>query len=134
LQPNNRSGHFYLAYYALPAGADGEYLDHRQRAAELMGDTRVLALVTRLRTDYARGGRRALLESLLADARARDDALDQAHFLALLGRDAEAMSKLRQAVSRFQWQGNGLAGDPYLVSLRRHPEFRVLAAQAVRSG
>jgi Flp pilus assembly protein TadD len=132
LQPNERSGHSYLAYYALPAGLDGEYLDHRERAAQLGGDARCAALVARLRADYARGGRRAMLASLLADARARGDALDEAHVLAMLGRDDEAMASLRQAVSRFQFQGVGLSADPYLVGLRGRPEFALLAARAVR--
>jgi tetratricopeptide (TPR) repeat protein len=132
LQPNNRSGHYYLAYYALPAGSDGEYLDHRQRVAQLVGDAGGQALVAKLRADYARGGRRAMLEGLLADARARGDALDQAHALALLGRDDEAMASLRRAVASYQWQGIGLAADPYLVGLRGNPEFRTLAAQALQ--
>jgi Tfp pilus assembly protein PilF len=133
LQPNNRSARQYLTYYALAAGRDEEYLDNARRVAQLMADPVKQAFVARIRADYRRGGRRALLQGLLADARARDDALDQAHLLAMLGSGDEAMAKLRQAVSRYQYQGVGLMADPGFASLRDRPEFTALAARAAKA-
>jgi len=135
LQPNNRAAHYFLAYFALPAGRDEDYLDNMQRVAQLMGDPARQAFMLQLRADYARGGRRALLEALLADAEKRDDALQQAHMLAQLGRDDEAMASLRRAISHFaNDQGNGLATDPYFTDFRRKPEFRALFAASVQGG
>jgi Tfp pilus assembly protein PilF len=126
LRPDNRSAHAYLADYALVAGRDQEYLQEAETTARITGDAAAAARAAAAAKAYAKGGREAMLATLLLDAQRRGDDADQAGLLALLGRRDEAIARIAAALAARPVWAYALAHEPAFHSLYGSPQFRAM--------
>jgi tetratricopeptide (TPR) repeat protein len=126
LEPGFQSPHVYLSIIHMTGGEDAEFLRHAGHAARLRGDASRLALLGEAQRGFERGGRRGMLEAMLAvqarlHAEGRESAYAVAATQALLGDRPQALRYLRKSVE---------AREPLAVGLRIEPAFRGLRGDA----
>lgn len=133
-EPTFRSAHAYLAFIYFQAKDCGNYLSEARKAAESSHDTAELAIASEAEKGFARGGWRAMLESILAIQKrlakeSRYASFNVAETCALLGRKNDALNYLKNAYSKRELNLVTLPIDPALVSLRKEPDYRRLLTQ-----
>jgi tetratricopeptide (TPR) repeat protein len=132
--PGFRSPHTYLANYYFLHGPEAEYVRECDTLADVIHDASGKAECDVARRGLATGGRRGMLEALLASRLEQlrvggATACSVAGLYNLLGDKAQALALLRQGLSRHEGDMLGLRADGRFVSLRGDPEFQAIVRE-----
>jgi len=132
--PAQQSSYRYLARIYMTEGNYAQYLDEFTRYATLSGDPVTQALASAAAKGFAKGGGRAMLQSVLeAQTDFYRNRQLPAYFLAqtcaLLGRNSEAISWLGIAAAEPGDAFLGYRTDEFLAGLRSDPAYRNLDAR-----
>ncbi|MEO8925690.1 MAG: hypothetical protein ABI306_00885 [Caulobacteraceae bacterium] len=130
--PDFLSPHNYLANFALIDGDDEGYARESQIAAGLTDDPLRVALASAAREGLKAGGRRAMLQAILAEQTRQlqsggASAYDVARTRAMLGDAAGAKTFLRLSLDRREAEITIVGVDKAFDPLRGDPEFQHLA-------
>ena len=120
--------HFYLAHVYLIEGRDADFLREAQAAAELRGQSDVLAALQLAQQRFASGGREAMLDQLAdseaaACARGAGSAVVVAEYRALANDRAGMLKWLRVAEARHDHNLPDVRGYPEFAAYRTDPGF-----------
>lgn len=129
--PGFRSPHSYLATYYFLHGPESDYIRECDTLASVIHDATGKAVCDVARQGLAAGGRRGMLEALLADRLVQlrvggATAGSVAGLYSLLGDKDQALALLRQGLNRHDGDLLGLRADGRFASLRSDPEFQAI--------
>jgi tetratricopeptide (TPR) repeat protein len=130
-QPGFLSPHTYLAFIHETRGEDAGYVRELTAAATLLSDDRRLATATAAARGLASGGRKGMLEAILATQQhlfldGRASAFQLARAYARLGMVPQAMATLQLSAERQEPEDIYLALDPAFTPLHGQPAFRAI--------
>jgi len=132
------SPHAYLATIYLALGRETDFLREFHKAAEL-GESAPQALIARAAEEgYARGGRQAMLQAMLAEqqrqyVQGREPAFRLGLTASMLGDRTAALSYLRTALARDEGEIAGIRLEPALTSLHGDAEYERIAQRVGRT-
>jgi DNA-binding winged helix-turn-helix (wHTH) protein/tetratricopeptide (TPR) repeat protein len=133
-EPDFVSPHRYLRYSYLDKRDYPNYLLEFKKEADLLHDGTSLALVQAAEMGFAKGGGKAMLESLRQQektlyAQGRFSPFLLAETCALLGDKKEALQYLQAAYDQHADGVAQIEGDPFFNNLHQEPAYRELATR-----
>jgi tetratricopeptide (TPR) repeat protein len=130
-QPGFLSPHTYLAFIHETRGEDAGYVRELTAAAALLSDDRRQAIATAASRGLASGGRKGMLQAILAAQQhlfldGRASAFQLARAYARLGMVPEALATLQLSADRQEPEDIYLTLDPAFAPLHGQPAFRAI--------